>query len=91
MKKLYKPYTKVEFAEKVAQGEARLGAHQFFAPVGLSVAIAAPVEHDAECGCLAQCFNRKLDALLAKTEKSLEDMESKLVVGPEIQEIDYVG
>ena len=78
-----KPYTKEEFAEIVARGEARLEAH-FGVQLFYSSAIAevvVPVLHDDDCRCLTVCFNRKLDELLVKTEQSI-------IVD---EEITYVG
>lgn len=69
-----KPYTKEQFAEIVARGEARLEAHfgvqMFYSAVVAPVVVAAEVVqlHGEDCRCIAVCFNRKLDEILAKTE-----------------------
>lgn len=66
------PVSNEDFAHIVVKGENRLGLHLFFS----QVVVSKVVTHKPDCMCLNVCLNRKLDALIAKSEESLDVLQA---------------
>lgn len=86
-----KRYTKEEFAQKVAQGEARLGHQFFYIPSSLIEVEPVKEQHAPECCCSA-CFDLRLDEILARSRASLRALDNPPVennIIPVVEENQY--